>query len=157
MTEANGMILARMDLLKGLSQEDLQILGGLFQPSDWAEGDTIFREQDPGGSLFAIESGTVKIYKESVTGRKVLASLSGGEIFGELSLFDRSPRSATGVASTGVRLWTLDGVRLTAAFAEHPQLGVRFLIQLVHQVGRRLRQTNERLQDHVLWGLTGRL
>jgi CRP-like cAMP-binding protein len=66
-------------------------------------GEVIFHENDPGGSMFIIQSGKVEV---SVTRNKrkvVLATLGKGAIFGEMSLIDHHPRSATVTAVTDVK------------------------------------------------------
>lgn len=66
----------------------------------FSRGDIIFRQGDPGDCMFDIQSGAVDIYVNfGGTNEKKIAGLSAGDLFGEMSLIDYSPRSATAVVS----------------------------------------------------------
>ena len=67
-------------------------------------GDTIIKEGDPGSDAYYIIDGRVEVYKRSLTGDITLAKLEKGSIFGEMSLIDKMPRSASIKAATEVRL-----------------------------------------------------
>jgi len=72
-------------------------------------GATIFSKGDPGISLFAVISGTVKISISSPDGRNAILNLIGaGEIFGEIALLDRQPRSADATANSNCELFIID-------------------------------------------------
>src|SRR5436190_23827426 len=72
-------------------------------------GATIFSKGDPGNSLVAVISGTVKISISSPDGRNAILNLIGaGEIFGEIALLDRQPRSADAIANTNCELFIID-------------------------------------------------
>jgi CRP-like cAMP-binding protein len=66
-------------------------------------GATLVREGDPGDALCIIASGTVEVHKHG----RVVAKMTAGEFFGEISLIDGEPRSATVVAADDVVLYTL--------------------------------------------------
>lgn len=74
----------------------------------YATGKTIFREGDPTGKAFLVKSGKVRIVKESANGPVVLSEIGENGIFGEMSLIDNSPRSATAVAAENTYLILLD-------------------------------------------------
>ncbi len=79
----------------------------------------IFHKNDPGSTLYIIISGKVKIVLPSAEGDAVLvALLSTGDFFGELSLFDGEPRSATSIAAEATDILTLDQEDLLNTFAE---------------------------------------
>jgi len=72
---------------------------------DFAPGETIFDEGEPGRAAYIVESGMVEITKESDTGAKLmLAAVKAGEMFGEMALIDASPRMATAMAVGKTRL-----------------------------------------------------
>ncbi len=66
-------------------------------------GATVVREGDPGGALYIIVEGTVEVH----THGRVVAEMTAGDFFGEISLFDDKPRSATIVAVDDVVVLTL--------------------------------------------------
>jgi CRP/FNR family cyclic AMP-dependent transcriptional regulator len=61
----------------------------------YKDGEIICREGDEGNSMFVIQSGTVEVSKNLPEGDMVLRTMTKGEIFGEIALFDRMARSAT--------------------------------------------------------------
>lgn len=65
-------------------------------------GSVIFKEKDPGGSMFVIQSGTIEVSTVINKQKKVLATIGKGSILGEMSLLDAKPRSAMARAVTDV-------------------------------------------------------
>jgi CRP/FNR family transcriptional regulator, cyclic AMP receptor protein len=79
--------------------ENFSLLLGADVPTrDYKAGDIIFREGDSGTEFYVIQTGRVRV----LSGNKLLETLGGNEIFGEMALIDASPRSATVVAETDV-------------------------------------------------------
>jgi CRP/FNR family transcriptional regulator, cyclic AMP receptor protein len=93
--------------------------------------EVIFREGDTADALYMIESGRVEIQ----AGRRVLTILGPGEFFGEMSLIDPSPRSATAVAATDVRLVPVSEKQFLKIVGETPSLA----LDLLRLLARRLR------------------
>jgi CRP/FNR family transcriptional regulator, cyclic AMP receptor protein len=93
--------------------------------------EVIFREGDTADALYMIESGRVEIQ----AGRRVLTILGPGEFFGEMSLIDPSPRSATAVAATDVRLVPVSEKEFLKIVGETPSLA----LDLLRLFARRLR------------------
>ena len=102
-------------------------------------GETILSEGDQGDSAFLIVSGAVEVIVGAGAKAKRVATLGAGEVFGEMSLLDPGPRSATirATASTECRLTSYDD--FIASIQEDPEQAIVFMKTLV----RRLRQTNE--------------
>jgi CRP/FNR family cyclic AMP-dependent transcriptional regulator len=67
---------------------------------DFAEGAVIFREGDPAGPAYLIESGSVRISRKGPDGEIILGDVHKGHLFGEMALVDSSPRMATATALT---------------------------------------------------------
>ncbi|WP_235487882.1 cyclic nucleotide-binding domain-containing protein, partial [Frankia sp. AvcI1] len=92
-------LLARVPLFVGLSEQDRLALSDHLDRQDVTRGDVLFREGDVGDRVFVVLSGKVKIGRQSADGRENLLSVMGpGDLFGELSLFDPGPRTATATA-----------------------------------------------------------
>ena len=127
-----------------------------MSPSRLERGDVLFHEGDPGDRLYVIIEGKIKLGRTSSDGREnLLAILGPGEMFGELSLFDPGPRTATATAvtetqvvSTGPR--AAQGVPGSTAA---PSVASTLLAALA----RRLRRTNEVLADLVFTDVPGRV
>ena len=92
--------LQNLRLFSGLPVEMTALLELDAQRRSFRRGEVIFHKGDPGTSMFAIVDGQVKIVLPSDSGDEaLLAVLDRGDIFGELSLIDGQPRSATVVAA----------------------------------------------------------
>jgi len=88
--------LRRVPLFAKLSDPELAGLAERMRQKAFKRGDTIFRKDDPGQHFYVVLDGAVKIALPGEFGQEALvALLRGGEFFGELALFDHSPRSAT--------------------------------------------------------------
>src|SRR3954467_12837519 len=86
-----------------------------------ARGQALFSEGDPGDKLYVVLDGKVKLGRSAVDGRENLLAVMGpGEMFGELSLFDPGPRTATATAITDTTLRGLGNAALQPWLTEHP-------------------------------------
>jgi CRP/FNR family transcriptional regulator, cyclic AMP receptor protein len=117
-------------------------------------GDVLFREGDRGDRLYVIGEGKIKLGLTSGDGREnLLAILGPGEMFGELSLFDPGPRTATATAVAETQLIALGHEDLTSFLSGRPAVAATMLAALA----RRLRRTNENLSDLVFTDVPGRV
>jgi CRP/FNR family cyclic AMP-dependent transcriptional regulator len=88
--------LARVSLFERLGAEELSRLSTIVKRRVFPADTVVFFEGDPSDSLYAIVSGSTKIYTTDHDGQeKVLSTMGPGEVFGEYSLIDGHPRSAT--------------------------------------------------------------
>jgi CRP/FNR family transcriptional regulator, cyclic AMP receptor protein len=104
-------------------------------------GDTIISEGAEGKTAYLIVSGSVEVSVGHGATAKVLATLSAGEVFGEMCLIEPGPRSATVKAAADTKCVATSFDEFIASIQEDPQQAVQFMKTLV----RRLRQMNERL------------
>jgi CRP-like cAMP-binding protein len=119
-----------------------------------ARAEVLFREGDPGRSLFVIVEGKIKLGRTSSDGREnLLAILGPGEMFGELSLFDPGPRNATATAVADTELVELASGDLNEWLTGRPVVAQ----QLLSALARRLRRTNEALADLIFSDVPGRV
>lgn len=138
-------LLSNIQLFESLTAEDLKSLARRLENIEYKEGDVIFRQGESGSSLFIIEDGSVEIsYGEGRT-KVVLASLFTGQYFGELSLFDGAPRSATATATRTSRMVRLDRDDLVDFVNKNPAAALR----IISEMSERLRQTNELMSRQV--------
>ena len=94
-------VLRQAPLFSALDDEAATALGGSMGETRLRRGDVLFHEGDPGDKLYIVLDGKVKLGRTSSDGREnLLAILGPGQMFGELSLFDPGPRSATVTAVT---------------------------------------------------------
>ena len=119
-----------------------------------SKGQTLFKEGDAGDRLFVVVEGKLKLGTSSGDGRENLLSILGpGDMFGELSLFDPGPRTATATAVTDTRVLALANDQVIGWVTAHPQVS----LQLFKRLARRLRRTNEVLADLVFADVPGRV
>ena len=117
-------------------------------------GKAVFHEGDLGDRLYLIGSGAVKLGHRSSDGRESLLSVLGpGEMFGELSLFDPGPRTATASAVSDTLLLELSHDELITWLERYPAVAKH----LLEALARRLRRTNETLSDLVFADVPGRM
>ena len=117
-------------------------------------GDVLFAEGDPGDRLYVVVDGKMKLGRTSGDGREnLLAILGPGEMFGELSLFDPGPRTASATAVTEARLLGLGHDDLQPWLRHNPEVAG----QLLSALARRLRRTNEAMADLVFSDVPGRV
>ena len=118
------------------------------------KGNTLFKEGDAGDRLFVVVEGKLKLGTSSIDGRENLLSILGpGDMFGELSLFDPGPRTATATAVTDARVLALAHDQVIGLVTQHPQVSLELLARLA----QRLRRTNEVLADLVFSDVPGRV
>ena len=119
-----------------------------------ARGKALFDEGEPGDRLYVVTSGKVKLGRTAADGRENLLAVMGpGEMFGELSLFDPGPRTATATAITDTTLIGLGNADLQPWLMQHPEVAT----QLLAALARRLRRTNEAMADLVFSDVPGRV
>jgi CRP-like cAMP-binding protein len=117
-------------------------------------GATIFSKGDPGNSLVAVISGTVKISISSPDGRNAILNLIGaGEIFGEIALLDGLSRTTDATANTNCELFIIDRREFIPFVRSQPALAMKF-IELLCQ---RIRWTSDQVEQIILQNLPGRL
>jgi CRP/FNR family transcriptional regulator, cyclic AMP receptor protein len=117
-------------------------------------GAAIFSKGDPGSSLFAVISGTVKMSISSPDGRSAIFNLIGaGEIFGEMSVLDGQARSADATANTNCEMFVIDRREFLPFVRSHPELAMKFIELLC----AKLRWTSDQVEQVILQNLPGRL
>jgi CRP/FNR family transcriptional regulator, cyclic AMP receptor protein len=147
-------VLARAGLLQGVSPEDATALVAQFDYLDVPKGSVIFNEGEQGDSLYIVLSGKIKLGRRTADGRESLVAIMGpSDEFGELSLFDPGPRTATAVAVTDARLARMSKQALRTWIANRPGIAE----QLLRVLARRLRKTNNMLADLIFTDVPGRV
>jgi CRP/FNR family transcriptional regulator len=147
-------VVRRAPLFAALDDEAAAALIDTMVPSHLERGDVLFHEGDQGDRLYVIGEGKIKLGRTSVDGREnLLAILGPGEMFGELSLFDPGPRTATATAVAETQLIGLGHESLHAFLSGRPAVASTLLAALA----RRLRRTNETLADLVFTDVPGRV
>lgn len=123
-----------------------------------AAGEAIIVEGADDRSVYVLEQGLARVSGriELEGARHIqpgLCDLTAGDIFGELSLFEAGPRSASVVAVESCTVLVLDAEKLSAYFDANPDQGYVVLKGLFGVLSQRLRQADKRLGSLFAWGL----
>ena len=132
--------LAQVPLFSTCSRKDLQKLGKASDEIEVKQGKVLVEEGKPGHEFFLIEDGTAEVRRNN---RKV-ATLARGQFFGELSLLDRGPRSATVIANSDMTLVVLGQREFLGVIDEVPAMAHKLLAALAG----RLREADSRALSH---------
>ena len=147
-------VLAAAGLFRGVGPEAAEALAQSLTESDYSRGETVFVEGEQGDTLFIVLSGKVKIGRRAADGRENMLSVMGpSDMFGELSLFDPGPRTATATVLTDARLASLAHSSLRPWLSDRPEIAE----QLLRVLARRLRRTNDALADLIFTDVPGRV
>jgi CRP/FNR family transcriptional regulator, cyclic AMP receptor protein len=135
-------LLQRVALFEALGEQDLARVAEVTVPRRFQVGEVVFRDGDQGDTCYIVRSGSARAVRDHAGGRTItLATFGPEDMFGELTMFDDEPRSATVEATEDMEAIAILGGDMRRMLREHPDLAV----QLLAALGRRLRDTNERL------------
>ena len=151
---ADFKFLQEVLLFTGLAEDEKAAVWARLEERRLRRGDVLFREGDGGKELFFIRSGAVIVSKH-VKGRveQVLARLGPGDFFGEMSLFDDQPRSATIQAEDETVMYGLDRASLDYLIEQNPRAATAFFTQVVLVLIKRLRDSSDLVAEVTRWGL----
>ncbi len=135
-------LLGRVPVFSTLEQDDLGRIAQLAVPRSFEPGQIVFREGDASDTCYVVRSGRARAIREHADGRTItLATFGPGDIFGELAMFEDELRSATVEAVQDTSVVAVLGPDMRRLMVEHPEISIRLVVAL----GRRLRETNDRL------------
>ena len=147
-------VLRKHPYFADLEPEAFDQLCRYAKPTSLKRGAAIFSKGDPGNSLIAVISGTVKISVSSAGGRSAILNLIGpGEIFGEMAVLDGQARSADATANTNCEIFVIDRREFLPFVRSQPALAMKFIELLC----ARLRWTSDQVEQIILQNLQGRL
>lgn len=145
--------LKQIPMFKPLNDNQLNGVEHLRSQRSFAKGQEIIREGSLGTDFFIVEKGSVAINKNVAGGRKRnLANLGEGEIFGELAIFDREPRSANveAIEDTQVSVFQVQAFR--DLMEKDFELANKVKEQIIAVLCDRLRKTDNLINEGVIWG-----
>ncbi len=148
-------LLRSVSILAELDPADATSLERLARRRAFAAGDVIVSESERGDALYVLLEGKVKVVLYGESGREVILSIfkEPGDFFGEMSLLDDEPRSATVLAMEPSKLLVLSRADFRAHLARHPRVAV----QVMTELSRRLRRADGVIGDLALLDVLGRL
>lgn len=138
----DAALLAGVPLFERLDEEERSLLAAQLEDVSFAPGALVFKRGDPGDAIFIVASGEVEIFVEDTTGQRIVfETAKPGDFFGELSLLDGDPRSASAVAIAQTSALRIDRDDLSLLFTRHPSAA----LDVLAVIGRRLREADKLL------------
>ncbi len=138
-------LLKKLQLFESLAADDLEALSARLEHQQFEPGQVVFRQGEEGGPLYVIEDGAVEISYGDGNDAVTLTTLFPGQYFGELSLLDGEPRSATATAVRPSTLLALDRDDFVEFLKSDPEAALLIL----GETAERMRQTNAMFQRQV--------
>jgi len=147
-------VLGKTALFGSLAQADRMTVAGQMRKTAFNHGQTIFARGDPGGDVYLVVEGSVRLSVFSSDGRALsFKHANAGEIFGEIATLDGGARSADAIALTHVEVMTLARARLNNLIETNPRVAQAAIAFLC----RRLRETSEQSEAIALHPIEVRL
>jgi len=116
-------------------------------------GTVIFRENDPGEDMYIIQSGKVKVTRRIGLIDKTLSVLKKGDFFGEMSILNDKPRSATVVAEEGCELLAIDRRTFESMVKGNPEIALR----IIKKLAARLQEADNQIEALLIKDNTGKV
>jgi CRP/FNR family transcriptional regulator, cyclic AMP receptor protein len=150
-------MLAEIEFFEMLGEDDRIALADVIDYEKLNADQVLFQTGEPGDALYIVRSGEIELYIKDTAGQKIVLNVvRPGEMFGELSLLDSGPRSATAIALTETELLVLDRDDLLLLFQKKPDAALHMLAAMSGMTRkadqllqtRVSRNVNEEVQTH---------
>ncbi len=144
--ETRQDIIQNTGIFGNLSDSECSHIAEVAEEIDYKKGVTIFKENASADSFYLIISGKVDVVKEGAHGHdQILATKHEGEVFGEMSIIDDQPRSASTRAQTDVRLLKLSKKLFNSVLTKSPNIS----IEMSRNICKTVRETNSNYISHL--------
>lgn len=146
-------ILKSNDLFKGLSDDDVNQIAEICEKNVFKAGSIIFKEQSKGTGMYILVKGKVDIQMSMGIDDEpaTVHVIKEGEVFGELSLVDKAPRSATARAGIESIAFVLEANRFEELNQKNSCIGFIVMRNIARIVSSRLRKTNIKYTESLIW------
>ena len=150
-------LLSGIEFFDLLKDEDRCELANVIDAIKLSTGELLFNAGEPGESLFIVRSGSIELYIKDTAGQKIVLTIAEeGNLFGELSLLDSGPRTATAIALSDTELLMLDRDDLLLLFQKRPDAALNMLAAMSTMTRkadellrtRVSRNVNEEMEEH---------
>lgn len=146
-------LLKQVGILSSLSEEELHLFSSFLTFIGYEQGETIFQQGDAGEELYIVGQGRVGSSIRLADGSlHEVAEFGAGDFFGEMSILERAPRSATCTAKEPTALFILKGADFYQLMEEQPELSIKIMDRMLDITADRFTRSSEFLSDMVRWG-----
>lgn len=140
-----------------LAPEEVERVAEHLSAVELVEGQVLFYEGDQGNDLYILADGAAGVsIRLPDGGTREIARFSAGDFFGEMSIFDDAPRSASCHALAKSTLYSLSRSAFTDVIAQHPEIALKLMYRMLNITTQRLRGTSEFVSEMVQWGESAR-
>lgn len=147
-------LLREVSLFEGLSENELRALGEVAITRQYPKGNVILLAEEEGDTMYVILRGKVKISIISEDGREIILEIfQEHDFFGEMSLLDSGPRSATVIAMEDTELLMLRRPEFLDLIRRIPEIATKLLAEMTS----RLRRADRKIESLALLNVTGRI
>ena len=148
--------LRQVPVFGGLEGHSLENLIDLLEERTFRPGEPIFNEGELGRTMYVLREGAVEVSRRSQSGKHVvIVELGPGETFGEMTLVELQPRSATVVAKTKCVTYSLTNMDLYHLYQQDNYAYVITLQNICRMLSRRLRKADSRIVEFLAAGAAG--
>jgi diguanylate cyclase (GGDEF)-like protein len=146
-------LLARVGVFSLLTEEEIDLLSPHLSRVELGAGEVLFHEGDQGNDLYILAEGAAAASIRLPDGEtREIARFAPGDFFGEMSIFDQAPRSATCAAVEASALLSLSRDAFTGVIGEHPGIALKLMYRMLNITTQRLRGTSAFVSEMVQWG-----
>lgn len=142
-------VLRRFKVLACLNDDQLAGFSKFLQSERFQQGAVVVKQGDHGDAMHLILSGDLRVSTQADGRESTLATLGPGDYFGDIALFDPSPRSADVVANVDSVVLKLTATGFERLARQSPDLAAPFLLSTIRTLVARIRADNKRLRDTV--------
>jgi len=148
-TEVEAKALRRVKILAGMTDEQLERFAKFMELEKVDAWTEVVKQGDHGNTMYLILDGEFRVRVQIEGKETILATLSIGEFFGDISLFDHGPRSADVVANKDGLVLKVAAESFERLALEAPDLATPFLLAMGKTLAARIRHDNKRYSDSV--------
>jgi CRP/FNR family transcriptional regulator, cyclic AMP receptor protein len=141
--------LRRIKILGGMTDDQLERFAQFVEVEKVPQWSVIVKQGDPGDGMYFILDGELRVRINVVGNETILATLTAGDFFGDVSLFDHGPRSADVVANTDSTVVRISAAAFDELAKAAPEIATPFLRAVGRTLSARIRTDNKRYGDSV--------
>jgi len=130
-----------------LTPQDATAAAAHLWPIILAPGEVLFRQGDPGDSVYVVVSGGVEVRAVGRDGEHAVAALGAGTLIGEFALLLDEHRTRSVVASSDVELWELTRAAFEAGLAAGESWATRFLMAVARELAKQMMAVDRQLVE----------
>jgi len=153
MKSGSAALLSQVGVFSLLASHEIENVADHLTTVSLDAGEILFHEGEPGNDLYILATGKAAVSIRLPDGSdREIAQFAPGDFFGEMSIFDNAPRSATCSALEKSTLYSLSKDAFGDVISLHPKVAMKLMYRMLHITTQRLRGTSEFVSEMVQWG-----